>query len=167
MSGAYAIAAEAFEKTLEDLDIDEAAALGDPAALGRRAALLAVAESVWNRHLGPLFNAEQVAALLGVRSRQAVSDLARRGRLLALETASGRKLYPASQFARGGRPYPELASILKIFAGVVETPYTIASWLASPNSMLGDVPPIVWMREGRGSDQLLEVARRNAARLAH
>ena len=165
MSGALAIAADAFEKTLEELGLGTD--LSDPVALGRRAALLAAADSVWGRHLGAMFDAEQAKVVLGVSSRQAVSDLAKRGRLLAVDAASGRKLYPAFQFGKGGRPYLELVAILKLFQGVVETPYTIASWLASPNTLLGNETPIDWMRSGRESALLQEAARRDAERLAH
>jgi hypothetical protein len=166
MSAALAAAARAFEETLEQLERqDWAPDLSDPAALGRRAALLAAAEGVWGRHLGPLFDAEQVKALLGVGSRQAVSDLAKRGRLLVLD-AGGRKLYPALQFGANGRPYTEIAAVLQAFEGVVATPHTIASWLASPQDLLEGETPAAWMRAGRAPEPLHEAARRAAARLA-
>src|SRR3954471_24785516 len=94
----------------------------------------ASAEAVWGRHLGPLFDVEQVKALLG--SRQDVSDLAERGRLLVLDASGDRQLYPAFQFGPDGRPYPELASVLAAFEGAIETPYTLASWLVSPQDLL-------------------------------
>ena len=167
MSGTYAIAANAFEETLEALDLREGLAeLGDLAALGRRAALLAVAGAVWRRQLGPLLEGREVQELLGVGSRQAVSDLAKRGRLLALDAAGGRRLYPAFQFAESGRPHRDLESVLEVFAGVVESTYTTASWLVSPNADLTGETPIERLRSGRGLDELLVAARRAAARLA-
>jgi hypothetical protein len=163
-----AIAARAFERTLEELERQENAPdLGDPTELGRRAALLATAEAVWGRHLGPLFDVEQVKAVLAVGSRQAVSDLAKRGRLLALDASGGRKLYPAFQFGPDGRPYPELARILAAFEGAIETPYTVASWLVSPQDLLEGETPAAWMRLRRAPELLQEAARRAAAALAH
>jgi hypothetical protein len=168
MSHATAVAARAFERTLEQLEQQEnAPGLGDPAALGRRAALLATAEAVWGRHLGPLFDVEQVKAVLAVGSRQAVSDLAKRGRLLALDASGGRKLYPAFQFGPEGRPCPELARVLAAFEGAVETPYTVASWLVSPQDLLEGETPAAWMRARRDPERLHEAARRAAAALAH
>lgn len=168
MPGVFTTAANAFEETLDELGFrDRLSELGDLAALGRRAALLAVAGELWGQHLGPLLDADQVAGLLGVRSRQAVSDLARRSRLLALDAAAGRKLYPALQFAPNGRPWDELAPILEIFAEVAATPYTTASWLASPNPNLDGKTPLDWLRSGRESEELLQAARRAASRLAH
>ncbi len=164
MSGAVARATEAFEKTLEELDLEER--IHDPATLGRRAALLAVADSIWDRFLGPLLDLAQTKVLLGVRSRQAVNDLVQRGRLLAIEGTGGRKLYPAFQFGADGRPFPQIADILGIFADVVESHHTIASWMVSPKPLLGDETPAGWMRSAGDSALLLEVARRGAARLA-
>ena len=165
---AVAIAARAFERTLEEMERQENALdLGDPAALGRRAALLATAEAVWGRHLGPLFDLEQAKAVLAVGSRQAVFDLAKRGRLLALDAAGGRKLYPAFQFGPDGRPYPELAPVLAAFSGAIETPYTLASWLVSPQDLLEGETPAAWMRSRRDPERLQEAARRAAAALAH
>ncbi len=165
MSGAFAIASEAFERTLEEFEVEPEQ--GDLAALGRRAGLLAAAASVWGRHLGPMFDAEQAKTVLGVTSRQAVSDLAKRGRLLALDAAGGRKRFPAFQFGEDGRPHSALVSILELFAPVVETPYTIASWLVSPNLLLENETPVAWMRSGRPSARLQEAARRAVQRLAH
>jgi hypothetical protein len=166
MSNAAA-AARAFERTLEELERQpDSPDLGDPAALGRRAALLAVAEAVWGKALGPLYDVEQVKALLEVGSRQAVSDLAKRGRLLALDASGGRKLYPAFQFGPDGRPYPEISQVLKIFAGAVESSYTIASWFATPQDLLGGESGAAWMRSRRDTALLLEAARRAAAPLS-
>ncbi len=167
MSRAFAPAADAFEKTLDELRLQgQLSDLGDLRTLGRRAALLAVAGEIWRQHLGPLLDTEQTMSLLQVKSRQAVSDLAHRGRLLMLGGAGDRKLYPAFQFAPNGRPWPDLPAILKIFADVVASPYTTASWLVSPNSSLDDETPIDGMRSGRTGDELLEAARRAASRLA-
>lgn len=161
-----ATAARAFEEALQELDLPEDAPdTADPAVLGRRAALLAVAETLWGQYLGPLFEVEQVKILLKVTSRQAVSDLARRGRLLALDTSDGRKLYPAFQFSTSGRPYSEVQKILKIFTGAVQSPYTIASWFTTPQDLLEGEKPAHWMRSRREPELLFEAARRAAARL--
>ncbi|HYG61244.1 MAG TPA: hypothetical protein VEL74_01575 [Thermoanaerobaculia bacterium] len=162
-----AAAARAFERTLEELERQpDSPDLGDPAALGRRAALLAVADAVWGKALGPLYDVEQVKALLEVSSRQAVSDLAKRGRLLALEASGGRKLYPAFQFGPDGRPYPEIVRVLEAFAGAVESFYTIASWFVTPQDLLDGETGAAWMRSRRDPERLLEAARRAAAPLA-
>jgi hypothetical protein len=168
MTRAHA-AAKAFEEALEEAweDLPEdAPEIQDPEALGRRAALLAVSEASWGHILGPLFDVEQTQAVLKVNSRQAVSDLAKRGRLLALDGPGGRKLYPAFQFSSKGRPYPEIQKVLEMFAGVVETPYTIASWFVSPQDLLAGETPKDWLRAGKDSSQLLTAAQRSAGELS-
>src|SRR5919198_1853963 len=89
-----ATAAESFQSTLRELGLTRVSPdVGDPAKLGRRAALVAAAEAVWTKHVGPLFDAKQVQDLLGVETRQAVSDLRGRRRLLGLPKESGRVVY--------------------------------------------------------------------------
>ncbi len=166
MTGARA-AAKAFEEALEEFSLSEnVTELGDPEALGRRAALLAVAEISWSQVLGPLFDVEQAQTVLKVKSRQAVSDLAKRGRLLALGGPGGRKRYPAFQFNSTGRPYPEIQKVIEIFSGVVQTPYTIASWLVSPQDLLAGETPVSWLQTGKDSSQLVAAAQRSAGELS-
>lgn len=141
--------------------------LGDPRELGERAALLAVAEMAWSRHLGVLLDTHQVQALIGVGTRQAVSDRARRGGLLALPTASGRVFFPAFQFGTDGQPHPALPKALRVFAEAEVDPWTVASWFRTVQALLDDATPADWMGHGRSEQRLLEAARRTAAKLAH
>jgi hypothetical protein len=165
---AIAEAAKSFEETLKQLQLpQDAPELRDPVALGRRAALRVMAASAWGQVLGPLFDAEQTKTVLGVTSRQAVHDLAKRKRLLVLGSSGGRKLYPAFQFGDQGRPFAEIPELLRTFENVVETPYTIASWFVSPQDLLEGRTPAAWLHERRDSALLLEAAKRSAGELAH
>jgi hypothetical protein len=166
MARALATAAETFERTLQELNVSERA-LGDPEELGRRAALLAAADAVWSKRLGPTLRREQVQEILGVGSRQAVSQLARRRRLLALPTREDRLTFPAFQFSPNGRPYEAMPDILAAFDDAGVSPYTIASWFTTPQRLLGKVTPATWLRRGRDPERIVEAARRSAARLAH
>ena len=123
-------------------------------------------EAIWREHLGPLLDAEAARTQLGLGSREELSNLARSGQLLALETKGHAKLYPAFQFTSRGKPYKDLASLLDLFAGAAESPYTVASWMVSPNPVLEGQSPIAWMRSGRALAPLHEAARRSAGRLA-
>src|SRR5207249_11947376 len=106
-------AAAEFQRTLEDLGIQEPA---DPAELGRRAALLVAGEAAWHDQLGPLLDGKQAQELLGVGTRQAVHDLVRRRRLLGVRGRGRRLLFPAFQFGAAGRPFAALAAVLGLFA---------------------------------------------------
>ncbi len=167
MSRLATVAAAAFRETLTDLGLsDEESGVGDPAELGRRAALLVASDLVWRRQIGPLLDGQQVRQLLGVRTRQAVHDLVKRGRLLGLPSRDGSTVFPAFQFSAEGRPLLALPAILATFSGTVESPYTIASWFVSPQPLLDGDTPAAWLRAGRDPEVAGEAARRAAARLA-
>ena len=162
---ALAVAAKTFEQTLDELGITGKEREIEPSAFGRRAALLAASDVVWHKHLGPLYSTQQVRELMGRGTRQSVSELAKRGRLLALPEADGRLAFPAFQFGRNGDRLPALDQILRIFDGAVETPYTIASWFVTPEPRLNGKTPAAWLRARRRPEPVLEAATRYAERL--
>lgn len=166
MTTAIATATAAFRRTLNRLGFDEGEhALADPTRFGQRAALLAAAEALWGRQLGDLLSLQDVQALLGVTSRQAVHDLAQRGRLLGLLTRNGRIAYPRFQFASDGRPYLALPAVLAAFRTAEASPWTVASWFTTEQPELEGLTPAAWLAGGKDSDRLVEVARRVAAPL--
>lgn len=130
-----------------------------------RAAAEIPAETIWSQILGPLLPIEQAQDLLALDSQQ-VRELARKGNLLVLDGSGGRDLYPAFQFDPTRRPYPEMAKVVASFSGVIETPYTIASWFVSPQDLLDGETPVVWMRSRKDPSRLLAAARRSAGELA-
>ncbi len=164
----YGAALQAFQETLERLDLPEDR-LADPevqAHLGRRAALLATSELTWDEHLGPQLGWSDVAALLGtVRTRQGINDLARRHRLLALPTRSGKMLYPAFQF-RGGRTIAGLSDLLLVLDASGASPWTQASWFVTPQDELDGESPTAYLNRRSLDERVLTTARRAAARLA-
>ena len=161
-------AVESFEQTLAELGVgEEGNEVADPAALGRRAALLAAGEVVWQRHLGPLYSTKQVRELMGIGSRQAISERVKRRRLLAVPGSEGRPQFPAFQFTPAGRPLPGLHPILELFEAVVETPYMTASWFVTPEPLLDGKTSADWLRQGGSPDLALKAASRYVERLRH
>jgi hypothetical protein len=164
----YGAALKAFQDTLERLDLPEDR-IGDAdaqARLGRRAALLATSELTWENHLGPLLEWRDVAAVLGtVSTRQGVNDLAKRRRLLALPTKSGKLLYPAFQF-RGARAVAGLHELLEALDASGASPWTQASWFVTPQDELDGEAPAAYLASQPVDDRVLTAARRTAARLA-
>jgi hypothetical protein len=165
MATALAEAAKTFEQTLEELGITGREREVNAAALGRRAALLAASDVVWHKHLGPMYSSKQVREVMGRGTRQSVSELAKRGRLLALPEEEGRLAFPAFQFGRTGERLPALEQILEIFDGAVETPYTVASWFVTSEPQLQGKTPAAWLRAGRPTEPVLDAATRYAQRL--
>ncbi|HEX9713563.1 MAG TPA: hypothetical protein VGB52_13555 [Actinomycetota bacterium] len=162
---ATAAAAAAFQQTLDSLDLPRSQ-LPDPEELGRRAALLAVADIAWKRVLGPLLDGKQAQELLGVRTRQALHDLVKRRRLLAVPWGEETR-YPAFQFGPDGRPYPEMRLVLQAFENAKIDGLTLGSWFRHPQRALGGETPARWMAERHDPERLVTAAGRSAARLEH
>lgn len=119
--------------------------------------------AVWEDDLGPVYDAEGVAQILGGEtpvSRQAVS----KRRLLALRTGSGRVVYPAFQFDESGSVVDGVADVLKLIEPTQLSPWTLASWFVSPDLDLDGTQPIAALRAG-GKEAVLEVVRRWAGAL--
>ena len=132
----------------------------------RRAARVAVAERAWTQSLGTLLDSRDVVDLLSV-SKQRVSALARDRRLIALPQG-GRLRFPAWQFATANAD--DRAAIARAHETLTEqgavSPWTAASWFREAHPELDGKDPIAFLREGGDRSQLLDVARRDAARLA-
>lgn len=139
-------AVRSFEEALAEV-LADAAPTGDAGQAGRRAALAAVAGQVWSEHLGPLFDTDGVAALLGGVTKQAVSDRVRRRRLLALRTGSGRLVYPAFQFD-GRHVVAGIAEVLGRLEPDDAEAWTVASWLNTPDPELDGRTPVEALRSG-------------------
>lgn len=86
----------------------------------------------WGPAIGPVYRTDQVRALLGGVSRQALNDRVKRSTLLAIKTRDGVTVYPAWQFT-DGQVLPGLAEVLKVFTadehGEIVDSWTLASWL--------------------------------------
>ena len=164
---AFGVAARAFEEALCELRLPGAAQTSATAQaeLGRRAALLAVADTLWQRHLGLMLEGAQVQKLLKIGTRQGVNDLVRRHRMLALPGPRGRALYPAFQFTKRGRPHPALPAVLGHFEAAGVKAHTIASWFTTPQAYLANQTPAARLAEAPEGLPVIESARRSAARL--
>lgn len=154
-------AARAFVDTLAELGLGPER-LEDP-AIGRRAALLVAPELAWEAETGPLLDARAASALLGARSRNAISDLARRGRALALPGRPVR--YPASQFGPDGRPYPVIGDVIRALRRARLDDWTIAAWLWNPQLELDGDSPAAFLRAGGPPERVRAVAERAGAPL--
>lgn len=166
-------AAEAFQATLNALGIDEDDV--DAERFGRRAALLAASDLLWEREIGRLLSAAEVGELLDI-TKQAVSLRVKSLSLLALPTAKGGYGFPHWQFGQDGQPLAGLMDVLRAFrsedvlpaadqrGSTVETPWTIAAWMVSHQDELGDRTPVELLHEGEG-EQVRLAALRYADRL--
>jgi hypothetical protein len=137
-----------------------------PEGVGRRAALLAVAETAWKEHLGALADGSAVRELLGGRSRQRLDQLVKAREIIALETSSGARTFPMFQFGPDGKPMPALVRAWATIANEA-SPWTAASWCVSEDPELDGLSPTAWAAHERDADRLQLVADRQAERFAH
>lgn len=119
-------------------------------------------DASWFARLGPTLSERDVRRRLQ-RDGADVAATVRADRLLGLPTETGALVYPAFQFGEGGRPHPALGSVLEMFDGAVETPYTVAAWFVSPQELLGGETPLGWLGQGGEHELLIEAARSAAA----
>ena len=125
------------ELELRDPDGSQVASLADVDSLVEQAvARVLSTTAAWSEHLGPVHDARGVQQILGV-TKQAVS----KRRLLALTTGSGRVVYPAFQFTGSG-VVPGIAEVVAILPEDLVSPWTVASWLVSPDAELDGERPI-------------------------
>jgi hypothetical protein len=117
-------------------------------------------DQAWAEQLGPVYRQADVAALLG-KTKQAVS--ADTG-LLKLELRNGHIGYPVFQFD-GRRVLPGLREVVTTLAPTVTVPWTVASWLTSPQPSWDGARPLDRLRAGE-VDEVVAAARRMARSLA-
>jgi hypothetical protein len=155
-------AAEAFDETLRELGLDQRE-FDDEEQFGRRAALLAASEFLWERELGPMASASQVGELLGC-SRQAVNERVHRRTILALAAPTG-YAFPLFQFTGSGQTVPGITGVIRALSDAVQTPHTIAAWLVAPEAELGGAVPIEMLKRGEPDSAVTTAAERYAERL--
>jgi hypothetical protein len=130
---------------------------------------LAVADparaAIWEEYFGPHLQADEVQRRLGLTDVQQVNRLAKQRRILAFRSGNT-AAYPSFQFTERGELDPTISQVVMILSEVVETPYTIASWLKSPKESLEGDTPLRWLERGLNPDLVIEAAKLTAARLA-
>lgn len=117
-------------------------------------------DHAWKAQLGPVFRQGDVARLLG-KTKQAVSE---DRKLLRLEMRSGAVGYPVFQFD-GRRLLPGIDEVVAVLGPAVETPWTIASWLTSPQPALDGATPLTELRADR-TERVVDLATQTAASAA-
>jgi hypothetical protein len=117
----------------------------------------------WLHQVGPLLTEDSVEARLALTAREIAQRLDDNS-LLAVQDRRGRLFFPAFQF-RNGDMQDALQAVLSQLLPATADNWTVASWFRSPHPLLDNRTPAEWLDEGADTEQLLEAARRDAARL--
>lgn len=142
----------------------------DPETAGRRAAVHTAAGLAWNDDVGPFYDTGGARIALGGVTKQAVSGRVSAGRLLGLKLASDgsgrdRMVYPVWQFrAEVLRTLPRVLAAAGYDPQRPTTGWTIAAWLTTVDTRLGELTPVDVLATGH-ADQVLVAAREVAGSL--
>lgn len=139
--------------------------LGSAEHLAERMLATVPTPSLWSE-LGLFYSTTGVAKLLGGVSRQAIADRRQRSTLLGLRTADDAWVYPEFQFDDHQTVLRGLPAVWRTLRASGVDEWTLAGWLTSPMSTLGDCSPIDWLRRGEDREVLLSLARDAAQRFS-
>jgi hypothetical protein len=121
--------------------------------------------AVWVNAVGGLSTERELVEALDVTPEE-FTELLRVGRVLALVTEAGKRLFPDFQLGDG----KILTSLLEAHQILVRegstSPWSAASWIMAPHPELDGLSPSAWACAGRSESTLIELAERDAARLA-
>ena len=102
--------------------------------------------------LGPCLTRAEAARRAGTNS----AELRHRPDLVRLGGRWLQETYPAFQFDGRG-VHPGLGRVVMAMRGRC-TGIELADWLVRPNRLLDNASPLVWLRNGHGSDRVLAAA---------
>lgn len=151
------------------VEIDPAIASTDPAALADQLVAAVPTRHDLDRLTGPFYDTAGLTKWLGV-TRQALDERTKKATLLMCPLEDGTRVYPAWQFSNDRTTIPHFTDVLKILRAGANSAWTVATWLKTPISELGDgngdVDAATWLDSGGDPEVVLAMARADADRWA-
>jgi len=120
----------------------------------------ATPNNAWTTLLGPFYDGDQVAALLGV-TRQGLRASRGRGAVFGLRTGDGEWAYPAWQF-NGTRANHAIVTAMRALTATGVSAWTAAAWMCSPAPELGGRTPLECLTAGEDDELIQRVISRAA-----
>ncbi len=148
----------------ERAGIDLASALDDPDALADRMIAALPLGDPFDALIGPFYDMQGVIGFVGI-TKTAVVKRVRTGRLIGCQLADASRtwVFPTWQFGPDAALIDGMADVWAELA-VHADPWTAAAWMCSPNRGLDDETPVGWLTDGRRPEEVVDAARRAAAR---
>ena len=100
-----------------------------------------------------VLSSNEVAARLGLKSRQSVHDWLRKGKIVGWQTAKRGYMFPARQLDERNRPIEGLGDIVALF----EDAYAAWFWLTTPRNALDGEEPLTVLAKGH-RDRVIDAA---------
>lgn len=104
-----------------------------------------------------LLTSDQLAARVGLKTRQSVHNWLRKDRIVGWRGAKRGYVFPRDQFDERGRPLKGLDRVLPLF----EDGYAAWIWLTTPRPSLDDAKPLTLLIRGE-SDRVVAAAKGDA-----
>ena len=92
-----------------------------------------------------MLSSTEVAARLGLKSRQSVHDWLRKGKIVGWQTAKRGYMFPARQLDERSRPIEGLGDVVALF----EDAYAAWFWLTTPRNALDGEEPLSVLAKGQ------------------
>ena len=93
-----------------------------------------------------VLGSNEVAARLGLKSRQSVHDWRRKGKIVGWQHAKRGYVFPARQFDEYNRPIEGLADLVALFGSA----HVAWEWLTAPLNLLNEEEPLSVLARGEG-----------------
>ena len=102
---------------------------------------------------GNLLTSNELAARVGLKTRQSVHDWLRKGKIVGWRGAKRGYVFPEGQLDERGRPPEGLEKVISCF----DDGYTVWFWLTTPKNSLDGMKPLALLRKGE-IDRVLDAA---------
>ena len=141
---ALAVAADVL--TMDDPVRQEVETIGraEPFRVGAEEAAVRMAERTREGASGTLLTSDELAARLGLKTRQSVHDWLRKGRIVGWRGAKRGHMFPAEQFDDRGRPIKGLDRVVGLF----DDGYAAWMWLTTELASLDGAMPLALLAGG-------------------
>lgn len=140
---ALAVAADALSATSADGDV-EVIEGAEPRLVGVEEADRRIAARSRPARKEQLLTSDELAARVGLKTRQSVHDWLKKGRLIGWQSAKRGYVFPVGQLDDRGQPLNGLDRILAHFADG----YAAWNWLMTPRPALDGATPLAVLRRG-------------------
>ncbi|KXO88888.1 hypothetical protein [Tsukamurella pseudospumae] len=112
--------------------------------------------------IGPFYDMDGLVEWLG-RTKQAIGEQTRDGRLIGMQDAAGRWVYPTWQFDGAGAVHPPLIEVWQLLRTEAD-PWTAAEWMCVRNPDTGGRIAADWLISGEDPEPVMCAARDDVGR---
>ena len=114
--------------------------------------------------IGPFYDTGGLVKWLG-KTRQTLSEQTRNGRLIGMQDAAGKWVYPTWQFDDAGRVHPALVEVWRLLRTEAD-PWTAAAWMCAPGTETDGRSAVDWLTAQEDPAPVMAVAAEDVWRWA-